>query len=350
MKSQDNSKGWPEGWLVAAAVAVLAAVMARVVGDLGLFAVLMIAVFVFLVFGVLLGLFWGGAAATPHSAQDGHGHAAGSHGGAASNAASHGVGTHGAEASRVGSHGSSAQGAHAAPVAASIAGAVHASSAASPAQTGIAEEAAARAIAVEDALPMPIAAQPVALAPEAVASDDGMANPPEAQALLTEPEAVQAVTEAAGSDPVTPAQNGAAEPMPHAAEPAEAPVIEAPDAVASDDGMAHPPVTHALLAEPAGPASAGVKPQGLTAARDGIPDRLQVIEGIGPVLEKLCHDLGIFHFDQIAAWGASEIAWMDSNLKGFKGRVSRDKWVRQAALIGEVGVDEFLRRAKTNDY
>ena len=41
---------------------------------------------------------------------------------------------------------------------------------------------------------------------------------------------------------------------------------------------------------------------------------------------------------------------MDSNLKGFKGRVSRDKWVYQAKIIVEQGMEEFQRRAKTNDY
>ena len=38
MRAQDTAKGWPEGWLVAAAAAVLSAVMGRLVGDLGLFA------------------------------------------------------------------------------------------------------------------------------------------------------------------------------------------------------------------------------------------------------------------------------------------------------------------------
>jgi NADH-quinone oxidoreductase subunit E len=92
------------------------------------------------------------------------------------------------------------------------------------------------------------------------------------------------------------------------------------------------------------------KPVGLAAARKGQPDDLKKIEGIGPALEKLCNEMGIFHFDQIAAWGASEIDWMDGNLKGFKGRVTRDKWVAQAKLIGEIGMDAFLIRAKTNDY
>ncbi|MES2845254.1 MAG: NADH-quinone oxidoreductase subunit NuoE [Pseudomonadota bacterium] len=95
---------------------------------------------------------------------------------------------------------------------------------------------------------------------------------------------------------------------------------------------------------------AGTQPTALTGPRNGTADPLQTIEGIGPALEKLCHDLGIYHFDQIAGWGPAEIAWMDGNLKGFKGRVTRDRWVAQAKLIGEVGIPEFLRRAKINDY
>ena len=94
----------------------------------------------------------------------------------------------------------------------------------------------------------------------------------------------------------------------------------------------------------------GKQPKGLKAAKRGKADDLQIIEGIGPALEKLLQGLGIFHFDQIAQWGAAEIAWIDGNLKGFKGRATRDKWVAQAKLIGEVGTEEFLIRAKTNSY
>lgn len=94
----------------------------------------------------------------------------------------------------------------------------------------------------------------------------------------------------------------------------------------------------------------GTKPKALKSARKGVADDLKVIEGIGPALEKVLNENGIFHIDQIAQWGAAEVEWMDGNLKGFKGRVTRDKWVAQAKLIGEVGVEEFLRRAKTNDY
>jgi NADH-quinone oxidoreductase subunit E len=101
---------------------------------------------------------------------------------------------------------------------------------------------------------------------------------------------------------------------------------------------------------PAVDSSTPRQPKGLSAPRGGKADDLKTIEGIGPAMERLCNELGFFHLDQIAAWTAPEIAWVDANLKGFKGRVTRDRWVVQAKLIGEVGVEEFLRRAKTNDY
>lgn len=104
------------------------------------------------------------------------------------------------------------------------------------------------------------------------------------------------------------------------------------------------------VAAPGQPVAEGAQPVALAAPRNGAADDLQVIEGIGPKLEALCHELGIWHFDQIAAWGAAEVSWMDSNLAGFKGRVTRDKWVSQAKIIVEQGLEEFKRRAATNDY
>jgi NADH-quinone oxidoreductase subunit E len=89
------------------------------------------------------------------------------------------------------------------------------------------------------------------------------------------------------------------------------------------------------------------KPKGLKTARKGGPDDLKLILGIGPKLELLCQSLGFFHFDQIAAWTADEIAWVDDNLEGFKGRVTRDKWVAQAKVLAAGGtVEEAERTAK----
>lgn len=88
----------------------------------------------------------------------------------------------------------------------------------------------------------------------------------------------------------------------------------------------------------------GTKPTRLDAPRDGTPDDLKRIKGIGPKLEQLCFDLGFFHFDQIAAWTEDEIAWVNANLTGFTGRVSRDNWVEQAKLLAEGGETEFSQR------
>ena len=80
------------------------------------------------------------------------------------------------------------------------------------------------------------------------------------------------------------------------------------------------------------------KPRALKAPRKSGSDDLKIIKGIGPKLEALLHTLGFFHFDQLAAWTAAELAWVDDNLDGFKGRALREDWVGQArALLGRNG-------------
>lgn len=100
--------------------------------------------------------------------------------------------------------------------------------------------------------------------------------------------------------------------------------------------------------EPAAEAP-GIQPAGLDRARDGQADDLKMIKGIGPALETLCNRLGFYHFDQIADWSADEIAWVDQNLEGFKGRVTRDEWVAQAKLLASGGETEFARRVKKGE-
>lgn len=63
--------------------------------------------------------------------------------------------------------------------------------------------------------------------------------------------------------------------------------------------------------------------------RPAAPDDLKAISGIGPKLEKVLNDLGVWTYRQIADWSAAEIAWMDERL-GFPGRIDRDGWVAQA--------------------
>lgn len=207
---------------------------------------------------------------------------------------------------------------------------------------------------VRAAQPAPVAARPAA-APVAPVKPAAPVTPAPSAA----PAAATVAPAAVMSAPIAPAISPAA---PQAAAPAAAVTTKVPAAKAAAKSPAKAaaktpakpakaaPAAKAAKPAAAAPVAGGKKPAGLKAPRKGKADDLKAIEGIGPVLERLCHDLGIYHFDQIAKWGATEIEWMDSNLKGFKGRVSRDKWVAQAKLIVEQGMDEFLRRAKTNDY
>jgi predicted flap endonuclease-1-like 5' DNA nuclease len=121
-------------------------------------------------------------------------------------------------------------------------------------------------------------------------------------------------------------------------DPTPDPIVDVP----TDDAV-QPAPTAQITQSPLSPATVG-KPQGLIAARDGLPDDLTKIKGIGAKMETLCNRLGFWHYDQIAAWNADEIAWVDDNLEGFKGRVTRDNWVAQAKALTGIQVPAFMRR------
>ncbi|MGL4415342.1 NADH-quinone oxidoreductase subunit E [Roseinatronobacter monicus] len=83
-------------------------------------------------------------------------------------------------------------------------------------------------------------------------------------------------------------------------------------------------------------------PEMLKTAR-GTPDDLKKIKGVGPKLEGVLNELGVWHYWQIAGWSAAEIEWVDARLK-FKGRIARDGWVEQASNLAAGGeADESQR-------
>jgi NADH-quinone oxidoreductase subunit E len=92
-------------------------------------------------------------------------------------------------------------------------------------------------------------------------------------------------------------------------------------------------------------AGPGKKPETLKKARAAGADDLKMIKGVGPKLETMLNGMGFYHFDQVANWGAEEVAWVDQNLEGFKGRVSRDDWVAQAVKLAAGEETEFSKRA-----
>jgi len=67
----------------------------------------------------------------------------------------------------------------------------------------------------------------------------------------------------------------------------------------------------------------------LSAPKNNQADDLKEIKGIGVVIEKKLHQLGIFHFEQIATWDEKMIALVDEHL-AFKGRIYRERWIEQA--------------------
>jgi NADH-quinone oxidoreductase subunit E len=140
-------------------------------------------------------------------------------------------------------------------------------------------------------------------------------------------------------DPVTgpgatPESVSKASPAPEAAPESTAvsePISEAAPELKLEPQPQTPQIPPTATAEE--PVSDEYKPELLSKAREGEPDDLKLIWGVGPKLEAMLHGMGVFHFDQIAAWTDMNLRWVDQNLTGFKGRAVRDKWVEQSAKL-----------------
>ena len=118
-----------------------------------------------------------------------------------------------------------------------------------------------------------------------------------------------------------------------------APVMAAP-AVAASPAPAPAPAKPAATrtvnlssAPEAAPALDTTKFRKLDKAH-GKPDDLELIGGIGPTIAKKLNGLGIFHFWQIAAMTAEDIASVEHDV-GFAGRAERDEWKAQAGELME---------------
>jgi NADH-quinone oxidoreductase subunit E len=84
-------------------------------------------------------------------------------------------------------------------------------------------------------------------------------------------------------------------------------------------------------------------PRKLFEAPAGVaPDNLQLISGVGPVLEGNLHALGITTWGQVAKLTPEQIAEVEGEL-GFKGRVLRDRWLEQAEVLARGGVEEYRK-------
>ena len=88
----------------------------------------------------------------------------------------------------------------------------------------------------------------------------------------------------------------------------------------------------------------GRKPPMLDAAR-GDADNLTLIDGVGNAIERKLFKMGVFHFDQIAAWDDEESSWVGNEI-GFPGRVQRERWVEEAKVFASGGTTDHARRVE----
>ncbi|WP_417205080.1 hypothetical protein [Antarctobacter sp.] len=166
---------------------------------------------------------------------------------------------------------------------------------------------------------------PVATAPKA-------AEPAKVVAKTVTPVVEAAKPVAKAAKPVA----EAAEPVAEAAKPvtdAAKPVAEAAKPVTNAAKPVSEPVKAEAVAAPVAAeavAPAMTKPSMLAAPKDGADD-LTVLNGVGPKLAEALNAEGIYKLSQIAAWSKANVAWVDENLAGVRGRASRNGWVAQAA-------------------
>ncbi len=100
-----------------------------------------------------------------------------------------------------------------------------------------------------------------------------------------------------------------------------------------DFGASVAPVEPVLAAAPAAVvADYDGAPFELLSAPRGAPDDLAKLQGVGPQIVKKLNDAGVFHYWQLAAMSADDVAKIDGELK-LNGRIARDGWVDQARAL-----------------
>ncbi|WP_066474380.1 hypothetical protein [Bosea sp. WAO] len=95
-----------------------------------------------------------------------------------------------------------------------------------------------------------------------------------------------------------------------------------------------------------GAALEGTRPGNLlTAARDGKPDDLSLIDGVGNAIAEKLNGLGIWHFDQLAALGTEELRYI-AHHTGFPGRDIAEQWRAEARILAAGGETAHSRAEK----
>ena len=92
-----------------------------------------------------------------------------------------------------------------------------------------------------------------------------------------------------------------------------------------------------------------MKPTLLTAPEGGKADDLKRIKGIGKVLQKNLHEMGIYHYEQLAALTPDNIAWLTDYVSFPEGRIDDEKWTSQAKALADGKQTEYSQRFDNGD-
>lgn len=87
------------------------------------------------------------------------------------------------------------------------------------------------------------------------------------------------------------------------------------------------------VAPPVADPNMDAPPPAITQPDDG-GDDLRQIFGVGPKIESILREHGIWRFSQIAAMTPGQVAWLDDKLT-FRGRIEREDWIGQAKTLAD---------------
>lgn len=81
--------------------------------------------------------------------------------------------------------------------------------------------------------------------------------------------------------------------------------------------------------------AAGLKApaKGLNIAAAKVKDDLQVVKGIGPVMEGKLNEFGVYSYEQLGRLQSADVEALATTLGSFPDRIDRDKWVNQSKKL-----------------
>ncbi|MFK7815562.1 MAG: hypothetical protein AB8B92_04430 [Gammaproteobacteria bacterium] len=91
------------------------------------------------------------------------------------------------------------------------------------------------------------------------------------------------------------------------------------------------PTKKAATKKPAAGLNAPSK--GLNIAAATVKDDLQVVKGIGPVMEKKLNEFGVYSYEQLGRLKVADIKTLATTLGSFPDRINRDEWVKQSKKL-----------------